>query len=76
MKTTTLKIAIHRDESNPVFGENTIQLEICDEAAGPFFKITTVENGNHIFLELDQIEVIVSKARTLAEIYKMNTGEK
>lgn len=75
MKTTTLKIAIHRDESNPVFGDNTIHVEVFDEAAGPFFKITTLDNGNHIFIEIDQIEEIVSRARMLIDCYKMNTGE-
>ena len=35
-KTTILRVAVHREESNPIFGEGNTYVSVDDEAAGPF----------------------------------------
>ena len=35
-KTTILRVAVHREEENPVFGEGNTYVSVDDEAAGPF----------------------------------------
>jgi hypothetical protein len=38
-KTTTLKVAVHREDVNPVFGEGVTFVSVDDEAGGPFLVI-------------------------------------
>ena len=38
-KTTILRVAVHREEENPVFGEGNTYVSVDDEAAGPFLVI-------------------------------------
>ena len=38
-KTTILQVAVHREESNPIFGEGNTYVRVDDEAAGPFLII-------------------------------------
>jgi hypothetical protein len=38
-KTTILQVSVHREESNPVFGEGNTYVSVDDEAAGPFLII-------------------------------------
>jgi len=35
-KTTILQVCVHREESNPVFGEGNTYVRVDDEAGGPF----------------------------------------
>ena len=35
-KTTILRVAVPREEENPVFGEGNTYVSVDDEAAGPF----------------------------------------
>ena len=37
--TTTLKVAVHREDVNPVFGEGVTYVIVDDEAGGPFLVI-------------------------------------
>ena len=37
--TTILKIAVHRESENPVFGEGNTYVSVDDEAGGPFLTI-------------------------------------
>jgi hypothetical protein len=80
MKTTVLKIAVHTDDSNPVFGENTYHVEIIDKAAGAYIRISEAlcledfneENG--VDLDLEHLELIAEEARKLIEQYEKNGG--
>ena len=36
LKSTTLSIAVHRADANPVFGEGTTHVSLQDDAGGPF----------------------------------------
>jgi hypothetical protein len=38
-KTTILQVSVHREESNPVFGEGNTYVSVDDESAGPFLTI-------------------------------------
>tara|TARA_R110000868_G_scaffold377155_1_gene642441 strand:+ start:1369 stop:1674 length:306 start_codon:yes stop_codon:yes gene_type:complete len=44
--TTILKVAIHRESENPVFGEGNTYVGIDDEAAGPFIIIEQDSDGS------------------------------
>jgi len=71
-----LKIAIHADDSNPVFGDNTYHVEIIDQAAGGYIRISEAlgneENG--VDLDLEHLELITEEARKLIEQYEKNGG--
>jgi hypothetical protein len=77
MKTTVLKIAIHADDSNPVFGDQTYHVEIVDQAAGGYIRISEAignEEGRHIDFDLQHLELITEEARKLIEQYEKNGG--
>ena len=38
-KTTILRVAVHREEENPIFGEGNTYVSVDDEAGGPFLVI-------------------------------------
>jgi len=38
-RTTILQVSIHREESNPIFGEGNTYVSVDDEAGGPFITI-------------------------------------
>lgn len=38
-RTTILQVSIHREESNPIFGEGNTYVSVDDEAGGPFIVI-------------------------------------
>lgn len=37
---TTVQVSVHRREDNPVFGDSGTRIEIMDECAGPFIKLS------------------------------------
>lgn len=77
MKVTPLKISIHNDNVNPVFGETAIHVELMDQAGGGFLKIETLgENtgNNTVELELIELETICRVGRELLDAYKNNCG--
>ena len=47
-KTTILQVSIHREESNPVFGEGNTYVKIDDEAGGPFLIIEQHDDESKI----------------------------
>jgi hypothetical protein len=61
---TTISVAIHRPNSNPIFGEQTIRVSLNDEGSGAFFSIED-HHGNSIDMDMDEIEQLVVEARTL-----------
>jgi hypothetical protein len=76
MKATVLKIAIHADGSNPVFGDQTYHVEIIDQAAGGYIRIskTLGNEANGVDLDLEHLELITEEARKLIEQYEKNGG--
>jgi len=67
LKSTILKISIHRDNINPVFGEGATHVSIDDEGGGGFI---VIENGEgKLRLELNELELITKTARKLLNQY-------
>mgnify|MGYP001216234937 CR=1 FL=1 len=67
-KTTILQVSIHREDSNPVFGEGNTYIAVRDEAAGPFLSITQTddysENGT-IRCDFEELKAIMAASEML-----------
>lgn len=65
--TTITKMAIHPTSSNPIFGEETIHIEVTDEAGGPFFVISQCNdiNDGQIRLDFEELDEIIRVANIL-----------
>lgn len=58
---TVVKVNIHREKDNPVFGESVVGVELTDEGAGEFILLTgTVEGGDIATLRLDPDELFAA----------------
>ena len=68
LKTTILQVVIHREDSNPVFGEGNTYVSVEDDAAGPFLVIKQpdydAEMGK-IQLDFDELTAVVEAAKML-----------
>lgn len=65
---TIIKVAIHRDTENPVFGEGNTFISIDDEAAGPFILIEQEDGYNNdkiIRVCFEELEAIAEASRML-----------
>ena len=63
---TPIKVAVHRKDDNPIFGENVIHVSVDDEAAGAF--IVLESNAGHedgLRIDPDELEAVVVAARKL-----------
>ena len=79
MIVTPVKFAIHEDETNPIFGADTLHITINDDGAGMFL---TIENVNptmtedqyigvaKISLGVPDIQKIAELALTIEQEYK------
>ena len=69
--TTILKVAVHREECHPVFGEGNTFVSVDDEAGGPFIIIEQddsdhhVSGINHIRLDYQELVQISEAAKML-----------
>ena len=67
-KTTILTVAIHREESNPIFGEGNTYVSVDDEAAGPFLTIeqtdVVMENGK-VRMDYEEFLAVAEAAKML-----------
>ena len=68
-----MKISIHQAGKNPVYGEGNTFVEIEDEAAGPFIKITQ-DNAidNVLRFDLEELQAVIEVARDLVETFNDN----
>jgi hypothetical protein len=61
--TTILKVAVHRESENPIFGEGNTYVGIDDEAGGPFLTIEQDSDNDNaagaVLLRVDYKEFIV-----------------
>lgn len=65
---TIIKVAIHRDTENPVFGESNTFISIDDEAAGPFIVIeqcNDYNNNKSIRVDFEELEAIFEASKML-----------
>ena len=68
--TTILKVAIHRTDENPVFGESTTYVKVDDEGGGPFLVITQDKTQFHNKDE-NELRVEYEELVAIAEAGKM-----
>ena len=54
-KTIITKISIHLESESPIYGENTVTVELDDEAGGIFLVITNHE-GVKVSMDIEQWE--------------------
>ena len=66
-KTTILQVAIHREESNPIFGEGNTYVSVDDEAGGPFLTIQQTED----VMENGKVRMDYEEFMAVAEAAKM-----
>ncbi len=70
LKSTTLSIAVHRPDKNPVFGEGTTHVSLQDDAAGPFIELRQFDEGleaGHVKFDLEELIEITKVAKRLIE---------
>ena len=67
-KTTILQVAVHRENSNPVFGEGNTYVQVEDEAGGPFLVIEqhddNTENGK-VRMDYEEFLAVAEAAKML-----------
>ena len=66
-KTTILQVAIHREESNPIFEEGNTYVSVDDEAAGPFLVIQQTDDD----IEPGKVRMEYEEFMAVAEAAKM-----
>jgi hypothetical protein len=66
-KTTILQVSVHREESNPVFGEGNTYVSVDDEAAGPFLIIEQSDDN----IETGKVRMDYEEFLAVAEAAKM-----
>ena len=66
-KTTILQVAIHREESNPIFGEGNTYVSVDDEAGGPFLVIQQTDDD----IEAGRVRMDYEEFMAVAEAAKM-----
>jgi hypothetical protein len=66
-KTTILQVAVHREESNPNFGEGNTYVSVDDEAGGPFLTIQQHDDSN----EPGKVRMDYEEFMAVAEAAKM-----
>jgi len=66
-KSTIIRISIHPENVNPVYGEGVTHVHIQDEAAGPFITLSQVgeEKFECVRIDLDELELITAEAKKL-----------
>lgn len=68
-KVTMTQFAIHREDENPIFGDNVTRVSLEDEGGGPFLVLSQVDyNGtNKIRVDFSELDVILKTAKELWE---------
>ena len=66
--TTTLKVAVHREDVNPVFGEGVTFVSVDDESGGPFLVIEQhddIARPGTVRFDYEEFLVVAEAAKTL-----------
>ena len=64
---TILTVAIHRSDSNPVYGRGVLQISIDDEGAGKYVKISEQDDDleHYVRIDADELELVFQEAKKL-----------
>ena len=69
--TTILKVAVHREEENPIFGEGNTYVSVDDEAGGPFLTIEQDTDGYNNSIGTATLRIDYEEFLVVAEAAKM-----
>ena len=69
--TTILKVAVHREEENPIFGEGNTYVSVDDEAGGPFLTIEQDTDGYSNSIGISKLRIDYDEFLVVAEAAKM-----
>ena len=67
-KTTILQVAIHREDSHPIFGEGNTYVKVDDEAGGPFIVIEQHDDHSEkgtVRFDYEELQAIQEAAKML-----------
>jgi len=66
-KSTVIRIAIHPENVNPVYGEGVTYVHIQDDADGPFLTLSQVgeKKVERILTDIEELEFITAEAKYL-----------
>jgi hypothetical protein len=63
---TPVKIAVHRIDDNPIFGENVIHVSVDDDSGGAYIVIEANEGQmDGLRIDLDELEMVLVAAKIL-----------
>jgi hypothetical protein len=69
--TTILKVAVHREEESPIFGEGNTYVSVNDEAGGPFLTIEQDTDGYNNSIGTAVLRIDYEEFLVVAEAAKM-----
>lgn len=67
-KTTILQVSVHREDSNPIFGEGNTYVQVDDEAGGPFLVIEQHDDQSRtgaVRLDYEEFLAVAEAAKML-----------
>ena len=70
-KITTLKLSVHPEDDNPVFGEQSTHIRIEDDAGGPYLVISQCHDDikpGEICLSFEELTKVYKAAMLLRKI--------
>ena len=76
---TILKVSIHTEDMNPVFGETVTHVSVDDEAGGPFIVLSQCNDyikDGEVRVNIEELEQIYLTSKMLIGQFKEPTEEK
>jgi hypothetical protein len=67
VKSVVTRISIYQCDESPLFGNDSIQIEINDEGAGPFVLLRSNEGA--VKIEIEELEHAAKQARLMFDLY-------
>lgn len=66
-KSTIIRISIHPENVNPVYGEGVTHVHVQDESRGPFLTLSQVgeEKFECVRIDIEELELITAEAKKL-----------
>ena len=70
-KSTIIRIAIHLENLNPVYGGGVTHVHIQDDGAGPLLELSQVgeEKFECVRIDMEELEMITAEAKKLIGQY-------
>lgn len=66
-KSTIIRISIHPENVNPVYGDGVTHVHIQDKAAGPFLTLSQVREKKFecVRIDMEELEMIAAESKKL-----------